>query len=203
MAVLLIATSNPGKLAEVQALLARLPLNLLAPGDLPSPVSFAEEAGRTYAENAGLKASSFARASGLWTMADDSGLEVDALGGAPGLHSARAAGPGRSDSDRRQKLLAELSAHPRPWPARFRCAVALCSPDGHLDHAAGECRGEIIPQERGSGGFGYDPIFLVDGTSSTMAELSFETKNRISHRARAIQAILPVLRARLGLPETS
>ncbi len=199
MPSILIATTNPGKLAEVRALLGRLPLTLVAPGDLRMTLPEVEESGGTYAENASLKATALAQASGLWTLADDSGLEIDVLGGAPGLHSARAAGPGRSDVDRRRKLLRELAANPPPWSAHFHCTVALSSPEGQVDRAAGDCPGEIIPEERGSGGFGYDPIFLVAGTGLTMAELTMEAKNRISHRARAVEAILPILRARLGL----
>ena len=199
MPSILIATTNPGKLLEVRALLQHLPVTLLAPGDVRIGLPPVEEVGQDYTENAALKATALARASGLWTLADDSGLEVEVLGGAPGLHSARAAGPGRSDADRRQKLLAELASHPRPWLARFRCAVVLSSPEGRTDAAAGECTGEIIAVERGLGGFGYDPIFLVTGTAQTMAELSLQDKNRLSHRARAIRAILATLANRLGL----
>lgn len=199
MPSILIATTNPGKLLEVRALLEHFPVTLLAPGDLQIDLPRVEETGRDYTENATLKATALARASRLWTLADDSGLEVEALGGAPGLHSARAAGPGRSDADRRQKLLADLASHPRPWLARFRCAVVLSSPEGRTDAAAGECSGEIIAVERGLGGFGYDPIFLVAGTAQTMAELSLQDKNQLSHRARAMRAILPVLAMRVGL----
>jgi XTP/dITP diphosphohydrolase len=198
---ILIATTNPGKLVEVRALLDGLSLTVLGPGDLQIRLPAVEETGMDYTENAALKATTLARASGLWTLADDSGLEVDALGGAPGLHSARAAGPGRSDADRRRKLLGQLAPYPRPWLARFRCAVVLSSPGASIDVAAGDCPGEIIPTERGDGGFGYDPIFLVAGTGSTMAELSLKAKNQVSHRARAIRAILPTLRARLGLAD--
>ncbi len=196
---ILIATTNPGKLLEVRALLQHLPVTLLAPGDVRIGLPEVEETGQDYTENAALKATALARASGLWTLADDSGLEVEVLGGAPGLHSARAAGPGRSDADRREKLLAQLASLPRPWPASFHCAVVLSSPEGWTDSAVGECPGEIIPIERGLGGFGYDPIFLVAGTDQTMAELSLQDKNQVSHRARAIRAILPVLVIRVGL----
>ena len=104
-----------------------------------------------------------------------------------------------SDEQRRQRLLTMLAPHPRPWTARFRSVVALASPEGRIDLAEGECRGEIIPEERGEMGFGYDPIFLLQATGRTMAELEMEGKNRLSHRANAIQAILPILRSRLGL----
>jgi XTP/dITP diphosphohydrolase len=198
MATLLIASSNPGKLQELHALLKDLPLSLLQP-DAIGIESQVEESGKDYAENARLKASAYARASGLWTLADDSGLEVEVLDNAPGMRSARLAGAGRSDSDRRRLLLEMLRPHPRPWKARFRCMVALVSPDGDVSLAEGICQGEIVPMERGSGGFGYDPIFQVKGTGQTMAELAPEEKNRISHRARAIETLMPILLDRLGL----
>ncbi len=161
--------------------------------------SAAQETGADYSANARQKALTYAQASGLWTLADDTGLEVEALGGAPGLHSARLLGPGRTDAERRQALLRLLQPHPRPWTARFRCAVALASPAGEVDLAEGFCAGEVIPEERGEHGFGYDPIFLVAGLGRTMAELPLAEKNRLSHRARAVQALLPTLRQRLGL----
>lgn len=195
----MIATANPGKLAEIRALLARLPVDLADPSTLGLPVSV-DETGEGYAANARLKAAAYVKASGLWVLADDSGLEVDALAGGPGLRSHRLAGPGRSDADRRRTLLSLLQGHPRPWSARFRCTVVLAGPGGAMDEADGECPGEIVPEERGTGGFGYDPIFLVAGTGLTMAELPLEEKNRISHRARAILGIMPTLRLRLGLP---
>jgi XTP/dITP diphosphohydrolase len=203
---LLLATRNAGKRRELEALLAALPLRLLTPDDLDSlpPI---EETGGTYADNARLKARTLAQAAGLWTLADDTGLEVQALGGIPGLHSARLI-PGRpgqplaTDADRRQRLLELLRYYTRPWHARFRCAVALSSPRGEVDLAEGECPGQIIPDERGSGGFGYDPLFLLDEAGKTMAELSIEQKNRLSHRARAVTALLPTLRRRLGLPDS-
>lgn len=157
-----------------------------------------DEIGKTYAENASLKAGIFAEHFQIWAIGDDTGLEVDALEGAPGLHSARLAGPGRSDGDRRNRLLSLLGSHQRPWTARFRCVVALAGPEGGIDLAEGECEGEIIPDERGDGGFGYDSIFLVKGLGRTMAEIRPEEKNRASHRARAVQALLPTLKERLG-----
>ena len=116
-----------------------------------------DEIGKTYAENASLKAGVFAGHFQIWTIGDDTGLEVDALEGAPGLRSARLAGPSGSDTDRRKILLSLLRSHPRPWTARFRCVVALAGPEGGIDLAEGMCEGEIIPDERGDGGFGYDP----------------------------------------------
>jgi XTP/dITP diphosphohydrolase len=156
-----------------------------------------DEIGKTYAENAKLKAGIFAEHFQTWTIGDDTGLEVDALEGAPGLHSARLVGPGGSDVDRRNHLLSLLGQHPRPWTARFHCVVALAGPEGGIDLAEGECEGEIIPDERGDGGFGYDSIFLVKGMERTMAEIGPEEKNRVSHRARAVQALLPTLKKRL------
>jgi XTP/dITP diphosphohydrolase len=198
MSTLLIASTNSGKLRELRALLQDSGLTLLDPATLELDLHVVES-GVEYAANASLKASAYAQASGLYTLADDSGLEVAALDGAPGKHSARLAGPGRSDSDRRRLLLDLLRLHPRPWTARFYCAVALTGPDELMDLATGSCPGEIIPEERGAGGFGYDPIFLVQDTDQTMAELSMAEKNRISHRARAVHAILPILRGRMGL----
>jgi XTP/dITP diphosphohydrolase len=194
---LLIATANPGKLREMRALLNFPDLRLVSPADLQASCQIQE--GSDYAENARHKAASFARNTGNWTVADDSGLEVDALGGAPGPHSARIAGERASDADRRLLLLGLLRGHPRPWTARFRCTVALASPEGAVDLAVGVCDGEVVPTEAGTGGFGYDPIFLVAGRGRTMAELSEDEKNRISHRARAVQALLPALYQRLGL----
>jgi XTP/dITP diphosphohydrolase len=118
-------------------------------------------------------------------MADDSGLEVEALGGSPGVHSRRFSPlPDATDADRRKLLLNALTAHARPWSARFCCSVAIATPDGKLHQAEGSCRGEIIPEERGKGGFGYDPIFLISEIGRTMAELSMAEKNQLSHRAR-------------------
>lgn len=199
---LLLATRNPGKLSEMRELLSGIPVDLLTPADI-GPLPDVEEAGLTYSENARLKAATLARASGRWTLADDTGLEVGALGGAPGLHSARlipfnAGGHRPSDADRRRRLLDLLAPHPRPWTARFRCVVALASPEGEVDLAEGVCLGEIVPEERGSSGFGYDPLFLLEGMGKTMAELSTLEKNRLSHRARAVTALLPVLARRMG-----
>ena len=188
MPKLLIATSNRGKLEEIQALLADLPVTLVTPADLELELHV-EESGATYAENAALKAQAYAQASGLPTLADDSGLEVAALDGAPGLYSARfMPKKGATDADRRTYLLANLKGLPRPWDARFICVVALTYPGGDPVFYEGICPGEIIPEERGANGFGYDPIFLVSGTGRTMAELSMDVKNILSHRARAVMA---------------
>lgn len=195
---LLIATGNPGKLREIRALLNDLALRLLTPAELGLHIDVAE-VGATYAENAALKAAAFARAAGLLTLADDSGLEVEALGGLPGIRSARfAPQPGATDADRRAYLLQRLGGLPRPWRARFHCTVALATPRGEVQFAEGHCPGEIIPEERGQNGFGYDPIFWLPELGRTMAQLSDEEKNRLSHRARAVLAARPLLAALLA-----
>ena len=200
---LLIASSNRGKLREIQAVLAGLPVDLVLPTDLGLALQV-EESGATYAENAALKARAYCQASGLLTLADDSGLEVDALHGAPGLHSARFSPlPDASDADRRALLIQSLRGIPVApgvpgWPAHFHCTVALAEPTGSLHTAEGRCDGFIIIQERGHNGFGYDPIFYIPEQRATMAELPSEVKNRISHRARALQAALPRLHSQIA-----
>ena len=190
---ILIATGNKGKLHEIQALLRDPELILLLPAELGIQLEV-EENGTTYETNAAIKAMAFACASGLLTLADDSGLEVDALGGLPGGRSARFSPlPNASDADRRRYLFERLGNTVRPWTAHFHCTVALALPDGRLRFASGECRGEVIPEERGQNGFGYDPIFLFPELGRTMAELSMEEKNSLSHRARAVQAARPML----------
>ncbi|HBA90571.1 MAG: non-canonical purine NTP pyrophosphatase, RdgB/HAM1 family [Chloroflexi bacterium GWB2_54_36] len=195
---LLIASSNRGKLREIQAVLAGLPVELVLPADLGLSIQV-DETGATYAENAALKARAYCQVSGLLTLADDSGLEVDALKGAPGLHSARfSPKPGASDADRRALLIRTLSNIPVPpgapgWPARFHCTVSVAEPSGTLHTTEGRCDGFIITEERGQNGFGYDPIFFIPVEDATMAELPDGRKNQISHRARALQAALPLL----------
>jgi XTP/dITP diphosphohydrolase len=198
---LLIATGNHGKVREFQALLEGLPVELFTPRDIGLDIDVVED-GQTYRENAGKKAIVYSKASGLISLADDSGLEVDALGGAPGLYSARYLPlPNASDADRRAFLLHNLNASPRPWTAHFHATIAIGKPDGQLLFGEGNCYGEIIPQELGSNGFGYDPIFFIPEMESTMAQLSMEEKNRLSHRALAVQNVLPLLR--ILLKETS
>lgn len=193
MLKLLLASNNPGKLREILDLLGDLSIELITPDQVDLNLEVLED-GTTYAENASRKAIAFAQASGLLTLADDSGLEVEALGGEPGLHSARyLAKPLATDADRRAYLLQNLKNIPRPWKARFRCVVALVGPGGFIRYAEGICPGEIIPQERGQDGFGYDPIFLLPELGRTMAELTMSEKNRLSHRARAVQAARPWL----------
>ncbi|MBL8056505.1 MAG: RdgB/HAM1 family non-canonical purine NTP pyrophosphatase [Anaerolineales bacterium] len=200
MTRLLIATNNPGKVRELQELLAELPVPLVRPYDLGITTEVAET-GATYAENARLKAEALAAASGLIALGDDSGLEVDALGGAPGLHSARYAGPGATDADRRAKLIQALREAPAPRAARFRCVIAVAVPAASAAPAVhlfeGTCEGEILLEERGQNGFGYDPLFWLPDQGRTMAELPNPLKNRLSHRGRAVQAALPWLHALL------
>jgi len=193
---LLVATNNPGKVDEYIELLAGLPGRLEI--TFPARAGLAlevEESGETFEANARIKARAYAGASGLLTLADDSGLEVDALDGAPGVRSARYGGPGADDVDRYRKLLRELEGVPAgERSARFRCVVALALPDGTIHTADGVCEGEIGFAPRGEHGFGYDPVFVVAGYGGrTMAELSPEGKNEISHRGRAVVAIRPAL----------
>ena len=202
---LLLASQNPGKIKEIQAIFKAIKplagkrftfledLELATTNDLKIKIDVAET-GQSYAENAALKALTFYNASKLITLADDSGLEVSILDGAPGLHSARYAPQlGASDADRRYYLLEQLDGLPRPWTARFHCTVAVADQVGVLHYAEGNCPGEIIPEERGTYGFGYDPIFLLPELGRTMAEMSMAEKNQLSHRARALQAALPML----------
>lgn len=185
---LLIATNNPGKLREFQALLVDFPVQLRTPAQIGLALEV-DETGSTYHQNAALKARAFTVASGLPCLADDSGIELDALNAAPGVYSARLVPtPGASDADRRAALLAHLQPHPQPWTARFRCVLAIAAPNTEPYFAEGVCEGQIISQARGSNGFGYDPIFFLPELNKTMAELSEAEKNRCSHRARAVQA---------------
>jgi XTP/dITP diphosphohydrolase len=199
MRSILIATNNKGKIEEIRAMLDGLGHPLLTPADLGLTLEVAED-GKTYAENATRKAAAFALAGGMIALGDDSGLEVDTLGGQPGLHSHRFCPiPNATDADRRKYLLERLSDKPRPWSARFRATVAIALPSGEVHLASGQCEGEIIPDERGSNGFGYDPIFFIPELGYTMAELEMDEKNRLSHRARAIQNAIPILKKVLEL----
>ena len=194
MKKLLIATNNQGKVLELQELLTGTGVEFVTPAGINLQLE-GEEDGSTYQENAGKKARAFAQASGLISLADDSGLEVEALGGAPGLYSARySPKPGAKDADRRAFLLENLKDRPRPWKAHFHATIAVAVPDGSMEFAEGNCYGEIIPEERGTGGFGYDPIFLLTDLGRTMSELSMDEKNRLSHRALAVIAAMPILK---------
>jgi len=191
---LLIATNNKGKVKELQDLLKDTGFELVTPAEINLNLEV-EEDGATYSENAAKKAIAFAQASGLISLADDSGLEVDALDGAPGLYSARYhPKPGASDADRRAYMVENLKDKPRPWTAHFHATIAIAIPKEDVQIVDGNCYGEIIPEERGTGGFGYDPIFLLPELNKTMAELEMDEKNRLSHRAKAVMNAIPILK---------
>ena len=182
---LLIATHNRGKLRELTELLGDVPYELVSLGDL-GIYHDVDETGSTFEENATLKAETYCELAGVITLADDSGLEVDALGGEPGVRSARYAGPNATDADRVKFLLGKLAGtDPETWTARFRCVIAISEPNGPTPLYSGSCEGRIVSEPRGENGFGYDPVFLFPDISLTMAELSDERKNRVSHRAEA------------------
>jgi XTP/dITP diphosphohydrolase len=190
MKTLLLGTNNPGKIEELRSLLGDMQgWQLLSPSDIDLHLNI-DETGTSYRANALIKARAYSKASGLITIADDSGLEVKALNDAPGLFSARYSPKKNANTtDRRQFLINQLRDHPQPWFARFVSTVCLLTSDGKEFFAEGECLGEIIEQERGEFGFGYDPIFLLSETQKTMAELNMQAKNSLSHRARAIATI--------------
>lgn len=195
---LIIATRNPGKLEEIRLLLGpEIRLRSLADfADLPDIV----EDGDTFEANAVKKARTVARHTGCPALADDSGLEVDALGGAPGVHSARFAGENATDAQNNAKLLHLLGETPEEKrTARFRCVIGITTPDGAVRTARGRCEGRILKRPRGRGGFGYDPLFLVPALKLTFAELSPGEKNRISHRGRALKAARPLILDALAL----
>jgi len=182
---LLLATNNPGKAAEYRALLEGCGWELVTPRDLGLSLEV-EEVGGDYAENARIKAEAFAKASGLVALADDSGIEVDALGGAPGPLSARFGGEGASDQQRVALLLERLAGvPPERRSARFRCLIAVARPEGEVSLFEGRCEGRVAEEPRGEGGFGYDPVFLLPERGLTIAELPPEEKNAVSHRGRA------------------
>ena len=194
MKKILIATNNKGKVKELQDLLKDTGIELITPADIGLNLEV-EEDGATYAENASKKAIAFAHASGLISLADDSGLEVNALDGAPGLYSARYhPKPGANDADRRAYMIENLKGKPQPWTAHFHATIAIAIPDKDIHMVEGNCYGEIIPEERGTGGFGYDPIFLFPELNRTMAELEMKEKNRLSHRAKAVINAIPILK---------
>jgi XTP/dITP diphosphohydrolase len=178
---LVIASGNTGKIAEYRDLLAGSGVDLIAHD------TEVEEVGGTYAENAQLKAEAAAKQSGLASIGDDSGIEVEALGGFPGVKSARIA---PTPKERIEELLHRLEGIPRPWKARFVCVIALAAPGKETQFFEGECSGEVIPETRGEAGFGYDPIFLVPGTGKTFGEMRPEEKRKYSHRAAAARALL-------------
>lgn len=182
---LVLATTNAGKVRELARLLAAVGIDVAPrPDDAPE----VDEDGATLAANAEKKARALHSHTGLPALADDTGLDVDALGGRPGVHSARYAGPDATDADNRARLLADLGG--RPSPARFRTVVAYVDARGALSTFEGVCEGTIGTEERGTGGFGYDALFTPEGFDRTFAELPLDTKNQISHRARALQAFV-------------
>jgi XTP/dITP diphosphohydrolase len=194
---LLLASANRGKLRELRAILEGLPVELVGLDDAgagePPEV---EETGDTFLENALLKARAYADWSGLAAVADDSGLEVDALGGAPGVRSARYAGQGASDQANLDKLLAELTGvPPERRTARFRCTAVLVDPAAGEWHAGGAWEGRLLDAPRGTGGFGYDPVFVPDGWDRTSAEVDQATKDAASHRGKAFRALRPAIEA--------
>lgn len=192
---LLLATFNQGKLRELRELLAELPLHICDLNTFPS-IQPVPETGETFLENARLKAIGYSKQTKLLTLADDSGLEVDALDGAPGVRSARYSHEGASDADRTSKLLSELSGvRAAERTARFVSVIAIADQDGQIIHVSkGACEGRVADAPKGSGGFGYDPIFIPAGLDQTFAELQPEVKNRISHRARAFAGAYQFLR---------
>lgn len=195
---LLVATHNAGKVRNFADMLSDMSITWLSL-DVAGISHDVDETGATFHENAVLKATTYARQSGLLTLADDSGLEVDALDGRPGVLTARYGGPGLNDEQRYRLLLDELEAvEGARRAARFRCVIALAAPDGTLlETAEGVCEGAIARQPAGDGGFGYDPVFLFPERGVTMAQLSAEEKHRISHRGQAMRAITPAIRAAL------
>jgi XTP/dITP diphosphohydrolase len=197
---LLVATRNQGKMREYRELLRGVPLELVSLDDLGIPDEVAET-GQTFAENAWLKASAYARRSGLLTLSDDSGLEVDALGGAPGVLSARYGGEAYvTDQDRVRLLLRNLEGV--PWErrtARFRCVIAICGPERRVASVVGSVAGMIQYEPEGDDGFGYDPVFHLPSYGQTLAQIPLAEKNRISHRGDATRQAVPVLRNLAGL----
>ena len=190
---LLVATNNRGKLREYKVLLGSLPFELVTLGDVGIEDDV-EETGTTMEHNAVQKATAYASLSGLLTLADDSGLEVDALGGEPGVFSRRYAGEDVSDRERNEYLLGKLSGV--PWEkrgARFRCVIAIVTPGGNVETCEGVCEGVIAFDLKGKEGFGYDPIFYIPELDRRMAEISLEEKNQISHRSRAASKARQIL----------
>ncbi|MCX6010979.1 MAG: XTP/dITP diphosphatase [Chloroflexi bacterium] len=194
MPKLLLATNNEGKAREYKSLLKGVPFELVTPAELGISTEVAE-VGKSFEENARLKATKLAAESRLLALADDSGLEVDALGGEPGTLSARYAGEGASDRDRVSYLLTKLEGVPQEKrTARFRCVIAIATPEGEVELCSGECEGIIAFEPRGNRGFGYDPIFYLPELRKTMAELPPELKNKVSHRGRAAEKACQVLK---------
>ncbi|HRV33966.1 MAG TPA: XTP/dITP diphosphatase [Anaerovoracaceae bacterium] len=188
------ATQNIHKIREMEAITADFGIKIVTQAEAGLPPTDVEETGSTFEENSALKARTICHLSGLPAIADDSGLAVDALGGAPGVYSARYAGPEADDQANNAKLLAALADVPKAGrTGRYVSVITLAYPDGRLLTARGECTGTLLTAPRGTGGFGYDPLFVPDGTTLTFAEMSAEQKNRISHRARALARLREIL----------
>jgi XTP/dITP diphosphohydrolase len=195
---LLVATTNKGKIKEYRHLLSGIPYEILTPADCNINADVAET-GRTFEENAILKATTLASISCLLTLADDSGLEVDALGGAPGTHSHRWAGDNATDADRNAYLLARLKEAPdKSRAAQFRCVIAIAEPNGKVELFSGSCQGVIAKEPKGEHGHGYDPVFYIQELKKTMAELPLAEKNALSHRGRAAEKARKWLIDRMG-----
>ena len=193
MAALVIASRNEHKVEELRQLLKGLAIDVLSLKDFPDAPEV-EEDGNTFEANALKKARTIAQHTNHTVLADDSGLEVDVLGGQPGVHSARFAGEYASDEENNRKLIGLLEGvSAKDRTARFRCVIALVNPSGHERLVEGVCSGLIIDKPQGSGGFGYDPLFMVPDTGMTFAQLSSDEKNRISHRGKALQEALPII----------
>lgn len=191
---ILLATQNQGKARELQEMVKNEGIEVLSLRDFPEWEEV-EETGKTFAENAVIKAIAVVDRTGLVSLADDSGLEVDALDGAPGVYSARFAGEPKDDSRNIEKLLSLLADVPdEQRTARFRCALVIATPDGEEYLTEGTVEGRILRERRGDGGFGYDPVFFMPELGLTMAELGMGQKNEISHRAQAFREALPILR---------
>lgn len=189
-----VASGNRHKLREILEICADWPVGWVTVESHPGPWPEVAEPHEGYLENAREKARAVAAALGVPALADDSGIEVDALGGAPGPRSARYGGEGAGDAENRRRLLAALKGVPASGrTARFRCVAVLAWPDGREVHAEGVCEGLVLRAERGTGGFGYDPLFVPEGWDRTMAELAPEEKHRISHRGRALRALRALL----------
>ncbi len=189
-----IASTNQGKIAEVRHILGGLPLRLIDPDDVGGWPEI-EETGDSYLANALLKAHAVARLTGQSALADDSGIEVDALDGAPGVRSARFSGPNATDEENNVALIGALAGvPPERRTARYRCVAVLVTPEGEEIAGVGSCEGRIGLEPKGSGGFGYDPWFLPEGESRTMAELTAEEKHAISHRGKALRGLADKLR---------
>lgn len=186
-----VATTNSGKIKEIRELLGSLPIELVSMGELWFPLPQIEETGSTFLQNAMIKADYVFDKSGFWSLADDSGLEVDALHGRPGVYSARYAGPNAGASDNNRKLLDELqTADMAQRTARFRCAIVLKTAPNTYIEAQGVCEGKIGFEPAGSEGFGYDPLFIPDGFDRTFAQLSSIEKHQLSHRGKALNALV-------------